>query len=591
MAVITVTIILAVAIILLVTEKLPIDLTALCIMAVLMLLRILTPAETLAGFANPAPVTIALLFVVSSGLMRSGALDLITERIIRFSKGKPNRLLFIILFLVGGFSSFLNNTPVVVLFISITMMVCCEYSLSPSKFLMPISFVSILAGTSTLIGTSTNIIVGDLAAQNGLTPIGMFELSLLGMPAAMAGAIFLYLLSPRVLPSHKEPVCELGNGERHSYISELYIPADSPFVGCDAAQSFRERFPDIELFEVIRGINVIDLTRTSVIVEKGDVLLVKATVQQLTQILDNRCALLPEGDKGTIAQPYDRGSVIVELLVPPNSDAVGQMLSDFIAALDVHVRILGIKRHWKHYQIEKVRKLRLAVGDIILAQIPLDHLEQIRGAQDLLVFENVHRTIINRKKAPIAAGIFLGMIFLATVGLIDILVAATVAAVAMILTGCIGLREAYRSIDVRVLLLIIGTLALGTALNKTGAADIYARTFLAPLVGFSPWVVLSAFILLTSVVSLLISNNTTAALLVPIAISTASAINVDPRPFIIGICFGASACFATPIGYQTNLLVYGPGGYGFKDYLKLGIPLTIWIWVVSSIFIPIIWPL
>ena len=216
MAVLIVSAILVVAIVLLVTELLPVDLTALGIMAALIVLGVLDPPEALAGFANPAPVTVAALFAVSRGLMRSGALDFVTERVMRFSGGKPGRLLFISLFLVGGFSSFLNNTPVVVLFISVTMAVCARYSLSPSKFLLPISFVSILAGTSTLIGTSTNILVSDLAAQNGLEPIGMFELSLLGVPTAMLGALFLFFVSPRVLGSHREPIYETReDGERN----------------------------------------------------------------------------------------------------------------------------------------------------------------------------------------------------------------------------------------------------------------------------------------------------------------------------------------------------------------------------------------
>ncbi len=591
MDILIVTAILIAAIALLVTQKLPVDLTAICIMVALIVTGILSPKEAFLGFSNPAPITVAILFAVSHGLMRSGALDFITASVIKFSRGEPKRLLFLTLFLVGGFSSFLNNTPVVVLFISVIMAVCFEYSLSPSKFLLPISFVSILAGTSTLIGTSTNIVVSDLAVQHGIEPIAMFELSILGIPMAMAGAIFLYFASPRTLGSHKEPVVEIRNREKHRYISDLIIPEESPFIGQEPVAALTDKFPGIEIFQVFRHYRLLDPERESIALMAGDEILVKGTAQQLTQILDSRCAILPSEQNGTVTQPYDRKSIIIELLVPPNSSAVRQYLDDFMASLDAHIKVIGIKRHGRHYPATKVRNLRLEIGDIVLVQTPLDHLDQIRSREELIVIEDVHKTIVNRKKAPLAMGIFLAMILAATFGIADILVSGITALLLMVFTGCLRLREAYRSIDVRVLILIIGTIALGEALSRTGAADLYTEAFLKPLVGMSPHLVLSAFILLTSLLSLFISNNSTAVLLMPIALSTAASLQVDPRAFIIGMCFGASACYATPIGYQTNMLVYGPGGYVFMDYLKLGIPLSLGVWILSSIFVPIIWPL
>ena len=589
MAIIAVSIILIAAIVLLVSEKFPTDLTAIGIIVVLMVSGIITPAQALIGFSNPAIVTVAVLFVVSRALVRSGALDFITASVMKFSKGNPKRLLFLSLFLVGGFSSFLNNTPVVVLFISIIIAVCSEYSLSPSKFLMPISFVSILAGTSTLIGTSTNIIVSDLAVQNGIPPIAMFELSPLGIPMAMAGAVFLYFFSSRMLPAHKEPIGEIKSREKSRYISDLIIPAGSPLAGQNAKKILEERFPDIELFQIFRGYAILDPVRDRVIFREGDEILVKATAQTLAQILDSGHVVLPHENGESVTRPHDSNSRIFELLVQPNSNAIGQSLNRFMASLDAHIKVLGLNRHWKHYPVRKVRNLRLELGDILLVQTPLDHLEQIRSAEELIVIENVHKSIVNRKKAPLALGIFFLMILATTVGIVGILVSAMTAMLLMILTGCISLREAYRSIDSKVLILIIGTIALGNALSVTGAADLYARVLLTPLVGMPPYIVLSAFILLTSLLSLFLSNNSTAILLMPIALSTAAALGVDPRAFVIGLCFGASACYATPIGYQTNLLVYGPGGYVFKDYLKLGIPLSLGVWIVSSIVVPLLW--
>jgi di/tricarboxylate transporter len=590
MAIIAVSIILVAAVVLFVSEKFPTDLTAIGVIVLLMVAGIVTPAQALAGFSNPAIVTVAVLFVVSRALVRTGALDFITASVMKFSKGNPKRLLFMSLFLVGGFSSFLNNTPVVVLFISITIAVCSEYSLSPSKFLMPISFVSILAGTSTLIGTSTNIIVSDLAVQNGMPPIAMFELSVLGVPMAMGGAVFLYFFSSRLLPVHKEPIGEVKSREKARYISDLIIPENSPLVGQNALRYFSEKLPDIELFQVFRNYTILDPSRNRVILRQGDEILVKASAQRLAQLLDSRHAVLPFEDIESATRPHDSNSRILELLVHPNSNAIGQSLKRFIASLDAHIKVLGINRHRKHYPAGKVRNLRLALGDVILVQTPLDHLGQIRSAEELIVIEDVHKSIVNKKKAPLAMAIFLAMIAATTFGVVDILVSAMTAMLLMMLTGCISLREAYRSLDSRVLILIIGTIGLGNALSITGAADVYTRIFLTPFAGTGPHVVLSAFILLTSLLSLFLSNNSTAVLLMPIALSTAAALGVDPRPFIIGLCFGASACYATPIGYQTNLLVYGPGGYVFRDYLKLGIPLSLGVWIVSSLVIPLLWP-
>ncbi len=591
MAVLTVSILLVATIALLVTEKLSVELTALGLMVALAVTGILTPAETVAGFAHPAPITVGLLFIVSQGLVRTGAVDFITQWVMRRSQGNPKVLLALMLVLVGGFSSLLNNTPVVVLFMSITMAVCCQHSLSPSKFLLPVSFVSILAGTSTLIGTSTNIIVSDVAVAQGLEPIGMFELTLLGAPIAMVGAVFLYFCSSKLLRAHKEPACELRDDETQRYISELLIPDRSDLIGLEAPAGLTRKLPNIELYEIIRGNRIIDLLGETVALAAKDLLLVKASASDLAQVLDARCAVLPKSDEGTIAKPYDEGSIIVELVVAPNSSHNGRRLPQVLAQFDAHVHLLGLKRQQVHFSAQKVKNLHLSVGDILLVQAPADHIGQIRAAGDFVVVEGVHRSIVKRRRAPLAMAIFLAMVAAASFGIIDILVAALAGTFLMLVTRCLALQEAYRALDARVLLLIIATIALGGALNKTGAADLYAQAFLTPFAGASPQLVLSGFILLTSVLSLFLSNNSTAVLLVPIALSTAATLGVDPRPFIIGICFGASACYASPMGYQTNLLVYGPGGYRVSDYLRLGLPLNLFVWATASIFVPILWPL
>lgn len=589
MEIILVSAVLLVSIILLVSERMPVDLTALGIMVVLMVLGILTPRESMAGFSHPAPLTVAALLIVSQGLLRTGALDFMTRSVISWSNGRSAAALLILLAVTGVFSAFINNTPVVILAIPIALAICGKYSISPSKLLIPVSFISILAGTSTLIGTSTNIVVSNLGASQGMEPLGMFELSRVGVPVALAGLAFLYLFSFRLLPSHKEPFLESDPGARDSYLSELLITLDSPLAG-RSAEAVAEKYPGIELFEVLRGQAVFDAALGRVELRAGDILLVKGDAHSLAQMLREGAAVLPQIDDHEMESPYDPGSIIVELIVLPRSRLVGRRLMQTALGRSADIWMIGVKRQRVHYGRRDIRNLRLSVGDILLVQCPVTSLSRLRSEQDIIVVEDVVRRVVNRRRAPVALAIFLAMVAAASLGLVDILVCSMTAAFLMILTGCMRLRDAYGAVDAKVLLLIIGTIALGGALQKTGAAGVYSDAVLRMFAGAGPQVVLAVVILLTSLLSHFLSNNSAAVLLVPVAISAASGLGADPRPFLVGICFGASACFATPIGYQTNLLVYGAGGYKFSDFVKLGLPLNLLVWVASTLLIPVFWP-
>ncbi|MFH2005842.1 MAG: SLC13 family permease [bacterium] len=589
MEILLVSILLIGTMVLLVSEWLPLDLTAIGVMVALMATGLLPPAEALAGFSNPAPITVGALFVVSAGLTRTGALDVASQWIVALTKGRPLWFLLICLVLTGLLSAFVSNTPVVILFISIVMAYCCKHQQSPSKFLIPVSYMSILAGTCTLIGTSTNIIVSDLGKQMGCREIQMFELSALGVPIALAGGAFLFFLSGRLLPGHKEPVCELKDGERQRYLSEVEVPKGSRFVGQEPLAALRQELAEAEVFEVIRGREVLDPREKALALADGDRLLIKGSVGDLLELLEGGSVVLPTDADAARPKPYHRESMIAELIVPPNSPLVGERLSDTELVREETLHIIGVKRRHQRYGYERASQLRLAVGDILLVQGPQERFRLLSAAGDVVVVDDVFRIIRWRRRAWWAVGIFVAMVLAAATGLVNILVAALGAAFLMVAAGCLRLHTAYRSVDVKVLLLIIGTIALGRALQRTGAADLYAQTFLRLFAGAGPHVVLGGFILLTSLLSHVLSNNSTAALLVPFALSTAVALGVDPRPFLIGICFGASACYATPIGYQTNLLVYEPGGYRFGDYLRLGLPLNLLVCLSAAIFIPYLW--
>jgi di/tricarboxylate transporter len=289
--------------------------------------------------------------------------------------------------------------------------------------------------------------------------------------------------------------------------------------------------------------------------------------------------------------PYgDRESLVVELIVQPQSTLLGERLLNIDIHRDPGVSIIAVKRQNVHYTEQRIRNLRLRTGDIVLVRCPSQKLDQIRAKNDFIIVEDVHYTIIHKQKARWSILIFCGVVGAASVGLADIMVCAMTGVFLMILAGCIQLREAYSSIQGSILILIAGTIAIGTAMEKTGAAKLYAETFLALFQNLGPHFVLAGIMLLTSMGTHVMSNNAAAIVVLPVAIAAAVSLGVNPKPFIVGVCFGASACYATPIGYQTNLMVYGPGRYRFSDYLKLGIPLNLLVLALGSLFIPILWP-
>jgi len=591
MAVWVVTAILILTLALLVTEKLPVDLTAIGVMVALMATGILSPQEAVAGFANPAVITVGAMFLISKSMIRTGAVGFIGETVIHFSGGRPNLAMLLSLLIVASASGFINNTPVVVLFIPIIMSLSCEFDLSPSKLLIPISYASILAGTCTLIGTSTNIIVSDLSHMYGYGKLRMFELTPLAVPIALLGIGFIYFAAPRLMPGHATPVCEIEDSEHRRYLAEFVVPAASPMIGRDPQQTLAEKSPFFEVFEIIRNSYIIYPWRERVKTEPGDTLLVKGSANDILDILRKRLVDLPHLEQDLNFIPGDKKSLILELIIPPQSALLGERLLESTVHGTHDIQLIAVKRRAVHYTEQKIRELKIRVGDILLVQCHEDALEQLRRNPDFIVVEDVHHEIVHKKKAPVAGLVFAALIVFASTGLADIMVCAVAGAFLMIITGCLPLRDAYRAMQGNVLILIVGTIALGTAMEKTGTAKFYAQQFISLLRNAGPVAILAGLIVFTSLSTQLLSNNATAVLLMPIAVSVALELGVNPKPFIVAVCFGASACFATPVGYQTNLLVYGPGGYRFNDYLKLGIPLNLIVFIMGSIFIPLLWPL
>ena len=585
-----VTIVLLLTLYMLITEKISVDLTAIGIMVLLVVGGVLTPREAVAGFANPAVITVGAMFVVSKGMMRTGGVEFLGRQVIRLAGGNFRVALAIVLVSVAIASAFINNTPVVILFIPVVMAMCCEYGLSPSKFLIPVSYASILAGTCTLIGTSTNIIISDLSHDLGYGSLSMFELSIVGIPLAICGILFLLVAAPKVLPDLANPVCHLHDDDRREYLAELQISEGSPLTGKEGHELFAEKYPTMQVLEVVTGTRIRYPGRERLTTAVGDILLVKGSLNDLVSILQKEGVELPHSEAGLVLGAQKDAPIVVELIISPHSSLRGRRLANTELAADKDVHVIAVKRSHLHFAEREIHDVQLQTGDILLIWCSESKLDTIRAGRDCIVVEDVYEEIVHKRKAIWSIANFIGMVGTATLGLADIMTCALTAAFLMIITGCLQMRDAYRSLQGDVLMLIAGTIALGAAMQKSGTSQLYAEAFLRLFDGFSPMAVLGGMMLLTSISTQILSNNATAVLLMPIAVSTALGIGVDPKPFIIGICIGASACFATPVGYQTNLMVYGPGGYRFIDYLKLGIPLNVFTVVAGMFLIPLFWP-
>ena len=581
--------ILAAALILFASEIFSVDVVALIILLTLIAFGILTPTEAVQGFANPAVLTIAAMFVISAGLLRTGALTAVARQVMDLSHGQELRFTLLLMITVAVMSAFLNNTPVVVIFLPMVLSVANRSSILPSKVLIPLSYGAILGGTCTLIGTSTNILVNSMTQTHGMEPLGMFEFTRLGVIYVAIGVAYMYFIGHRFLPSHGT-VTTYASGRIKEYLTEISVPEGSPLAGRNASELAGQLGDTVQVFQLIRGVNIFWAPFEDIKIQPGDAFLVKGEVNPLMTLLRSSSVTLAPGMKGPAATVNPREMALAELVINPNSAHLGAQLDEVRFPDRYGVQVLAIQRHGAHLR-EKLSQIRLRVGDVLLIMGQEGPLSRLSNYPDFIVLEEVQEEVVDRRKTRVALGITAGVILLAALEVHSIMVLALAGALLMVISGCLSSRQAYRSIDKSILVLIAGALSLGIAMEKTGAAGFLADR-IVDLVGWAgPIAVLSGFYLLTSLLTEVTSNNAAAAVMVPVALSTAHSLDLNPRSFLIAILFGASASFATPIGYQTNTLVYGPGGYSFRDFLRVGLPLNLTLWLVATLLIPIFWPL
>lgn len=576
------------------TEALPVDVVGMAVLVALMLHGVLTPEEAFSGFASEALLTICAMFILSAGLIRAGALEHLTRLMFGVAKGRKKVLLVLLMLSVAVSSAFLNNTPVAVIFLPVVLSVAASLKLAPSKLLIPMSYASILGGTCTLIGTSTNLLVSQAAEKHGQAAIGMFEFSVPGMIFAVIGFAVMAILGPKLLPDRASVSSAMQEGRIREFVTEVFFPADSPLVD----RSYREvleKAEGITPLMLIRGDEVIFAPLIAdpraQFIRAGDVLLLKGDPGAINALLDRDGISLPPELGDLMTKGAGKTVTMVELVINPNSPLIGRSIagSGFSRRHDGAAAI-AVLRHDEHLR-KRVSEIRLRLGDTLLVVADEKNLDGLRRSTEFIMLEGLEQQVVRRDKAPLALGIMAGVVALAAVDLMPISILATTGVLVMILLRVLPLRLAYSSIDMSIVVLIAGMLALGAALEKTGLLHHAATGLTGLLHEHGPRAILGGIYLLSALLTCLVSNNAVAVLMTPLAIDTAHELGLGPAPFMFAALFGASASFATPIGYQTNLFVYAPGGYRFTDYLRIGLPINVVMFIVALFLIPWYWPL
>jgi di/tricarboxylate transporter len=585
---------LALAIILFATEKLSVDIITLILLIALVLTNILTPAEAFAGFSQDIIIILASIFIISGALQKSGLMDALGMWLYKFAKGSDNRLLLLIMGVVSAVSAFMNNTTVTAVFVPPVIGVARQSKTSASKLLMPVAFASILGGNCTLIGTSTNVAVSGYIAKIGMQPLSMFEVTPIGLIVTAVGIAYMMLIGKRLLPDHKDESLTEEYAMRE-YLTEILVMPDSQMIGQRIFASDLSK-KEFRILEVIRGAEK-SLPTPKTVIEANDILLVEGKVEELIKVKETAGIEIRAEVKLGDLDLQSEDIKIAEVLVTSKSDLIGHTVKDANFRARYGLSALAIYRHGQSLR-EKLGGIRLRLGDLLLVQGAAEKLEDLRRTGDLWVLEEFKPRPYAKQKGLYTMGFFAAAVLAGSLGWLPLSVAFLAAAVLTALFRCLTIEEAYASIDWRLLILIGGMTAFGTAMDKTGAAEFLANkivNFMNPLVANlpDPWgvtLILGAFFLLTVILTQPMSNAAAALVVLPVAIETAQQLGVNERTFAIAIMVAASVSFITPFE-PSCILVYGPGKYRFMDFVKTGTILTLILIVITLLAVPLIWPI
>jgi|TARA_B100001146_G_scaffold48913_1_gene42251 di/tricarboxylate transporter len=550
--------------------------------------NLLRPSKILAGFSNPALITVLSLLVIGQAIVNTRSLERATQFVVGLSPKNPFFSMVFVLIFVLIISAFLNNTPVVVIFIPIMQVLADRFSRSASAFMMPLSFVAILGGMTTLLGSSTNLLISNSLADLGLRQFSFFEFTVPGLVLAATGFLYIVFIAPKILPNRRTLANTLIDGDGKQFLAQVTVNEDSKLIGEEAVAGIFPSLKEMTVRMILRGEHAELTPFDGFKLRSGDVLVVAATKKALTNVLATGVGVLSteyiEKSKNQVGDGK-LSQILSEIMITPGSRLVGQNLEQIGFRYRFNSIVLGLQRRTRMIRT-KMTEIALEAGDILLVQGSAENIESLRNHRDLIPMAWSYTDIPSPKLAMRANIIFFSVIALAATHLLPIVVAAVLGAAAVIFTGVINIRQAGRAIDRRLFLLIVSALALGTAMYETGAAAFLADIIIQLFGTSSPAVVLSAFFFLVAFLTNIISNNACAVLFTPIAVNLAETLGVDPMIFAIGLVFAANCSFVTPLGYQTNLLVIGPGHYKFNDFVKVGLPLSLLLWLVFSLFVP-----
>lgn len=564
-------------------EFYPVEVVAIGAAVLMLILGILPEQDAIAVFSNTAPWTIAALFILVGALVRTGALDWISAQAARHVEARPRSTLVTLAGTVLGMSAIINNTPIVVIFIPVFVRLANKLKIAASKLLIPLSYMTIIGGTITLIGTSTNLVVDGVAQQQGQPAFGVFEITGVGLVMAFVGLLYMGLFAQRFLPDRTSMANLLSDKSRMRYFTEAVIPPESNLIGRKVTSVQLFRRDGVRLIDVIRGDASLRRELEEVTLQVGDRVVLRTAMTELLSLQSNKS--LKRVDQVSAVE-----TSTVEVLISPDCKMVGRRLGDLRLRRRYGVYTLAVHRRDKNIG-RQIDDLVVRVGDTLLLEGAAEDIARLAAEMNLVDISHPTDRAYRRAHAPIVILTLLAIVVLSSLGVAAISTLSFIGVAVVLLTRCIDAEEAFSFVDGRLLALIFAMLAVGAGLEHSGAVEIVVTALAPHLTHLSPFLLILSVYALASVLTEIVSNNAVAVILTPIAIGLADTLGVDPRPLIVAVMFGASASFATPIGYQTNTLVFGPGGYKFADFIRFGLPLNVIAAIAMSFTIPFFFPL